>query len=95
MLTFDLRSYHVLYFSVALLLPSPCDIAASFWSKIQLPNPNPNPNPNPGYDTARSPNPNPNPNLNPNPKLGDSTVHSDSVLVVVSERQGKNHVSLN
>ena len=37
------------------------------------------------------------PNLNPNlnPKMGDSTVQSVSVVVVVSERQGENHFSLN
>ena len=31
----------------------------------------------------------------PKPAMGDSTVHSVSVVVVVSERQGENHFSLN
>ena len=31
----------------------------------------------------------------PKPSVGDSTVHSVSVVAVVSERQGENHSSLN
>ena len=32
---------------------------------------------------------------NSKPSMGDSTVHSVSVVAVISERQGENHFSLN
>ena len=44
----------------------------------------------PLYSDAVNPNPNPNPKVMPNlkPSMGDSTLHSGSVVAVVCERQG-------
>ena len=65
------------------------------------PNPDRDHEPNPDHDHEPNPGPklsrNPNPNLNPDPILHPNSLSLtlNLVIVVVSERPGENHFSLN